>query len=484
VPALEDRVTGSATVSMWRRWALALAFLVAVTQLVGASAADALVYWTNYSTNTIGRANLDGTGANQAFIAGVSGPVGIAVDGAHIYWANYGGTGTIGRANLDGSGVDQGFVAGASGPAGMAVDAAHVYWTNYSGGTIGRANLDGSAADQSFIPGISSPEGITVDGAHVYWVNSGTSSIGRANLDGSAPDPNFIPGSSGTWGELAVDAAHIYWTNPSTNTVGRANLDGTGVNQSFIAGSLNPYGIAVDGAHLYWGNFGNNTIGRANLDGSAPDQAFIGDAGGPAGLAVNAVAGAVSPPPPPPPVLGRTINVSLRSGRVLVKTPGAKRFFPLTGDQQVVIGTEFDTSRGRLNLCSARDASGSPQCADVYEGSFRTAQSRSAGGLTDLILTGGNFRTCKHGRGARRAVSAARGRRKARSVRHLWGNGRGNFRTVGRYSAATVRGTSWVTNDRCDGTLTRVRTGSVSVRDLKRKRTVVVRAGRSYLARA
>ena len=67
-------------------------------------------------------------------------------------------------------------------------------------------------------------------------------------------------------------------------------------------------------------------------------------------------------------------------------------------------------------------------------------------------------------------------------TRKLWGDGKGKFRTRGRYSAATVRGTIWLVQDSCDGTLTRVRQGVVSVRD--RKRTVLVRAGRSYLAKA
>jgi hypothetical protein len=36
----------------------------------------------------------------------------------------------------------------------------------------------------------------------------------------------------------------------------------------------------------------------------------------------------------------------------------------------------------------------------------------------------------------------------------LRASARGHFRTIGRYSAATVRGTVWQTVDRCDGTLT------------------------------
>jgi len=47
-----------------------------------------------------------------------------------------------------------------------------------------------------------------------------------------------------------------------------------------------------------------------------------------------------------------------------------------------------------------------------------------------------------------------------------------------------VRGTLWLTADRCDGTLTRVTRGRVAVHDFRRRRTVLVRAGKSYLARA
>ena len=54
----------------------------------------------------------------------------------------------------------------------------------------------------------------------------------------------------------------------------------------------------------------------------------------------------------------------------------------------------------------------------------------------------------------------------------LWGNGKGKFRTNGKYSSATVRGTIWLVEDRCEGTLTRVRRGTVAVRDFKRKKTV------------
>jgi ferric-dicitrate binding protein FerR (iron transport regulator) len=47
-----------------------------------------------------------------------------------------------------------------------------------------------------------------------------------------------------------------------------------------------------------------------------------------------------------------------------------------------------------------------------------------------------------------------------------------------------VRGTIWTVTDRCDGTLTTVKRGKVAVKDFRRKKTVLVRAGKSYLAKA
>ncbi|HUF76948.1 MAG TPA: calcium-binding protein, partial [Longimicrobiales bacterium] len=94
-----------------------------------------------------------------------------------------------------------------------------------------------------------------------------------------------------------------------------------------------------------------------------------------------------------------------------------------------------------------------------------------------------------HGAGAYRFFSDAGPRRRSgsfrvvsRTVRKLWGNADGTFRTKGRYASATVRGTVWLTADRCEGTDVLVRAGSVTVRDFVREIDVVVRAGQRYLA--
>jgi ferric-dicitrate binding protein FerR (iron transport regulator) len=60
---------------------------------------------------------------------------------------------------------------------------------------------------------------------------------------------------------------------------------------------------------------------------------------------------------------------------------------------------------------------------------------------------------------------------------------KGRFRTRGRHSTATVRGTQYLVKDTCGGTLTSVLKGSVVVRDLVKKRNRVVKAGQKYLAK-
>ena len=106
------------------------------------------------------------------------------------------------------------------------------------------------------------------------------------------------------------------------------------------------------------------------------------------------------------------------------------------------------------------------------------SRARRAKGLTELNLKGSaaGFRNCRAGGGA--SASASR-----RTVRRLRANAKGRYRSRGKHSAATVRGTKWTMTDRCDGTLTRVKRGKVAVRDFRRKKTIVVTAGKSYLTR-
>jgi hypothetical protein len=134
----------------------------------------------------------------------------------------------------------------------------------------------------------------------------------------------------------------------------------------------------------------------------------------------------------------------------------------------------LDTRRGRVEIATERrKRGGQVQEARFHGGLFRVRQRKRDRYVTELVL-----------RGALDACGDGEARAAAASKRRLWGDGKGRFRTRGRYSSGAVRGTKWLTVDRCDGTLTLVRRGRVAVRDFTLGRTTLVTAGGRYLAEA
>jgi hypothetical protein len=198
---------------------------------------------------------------------------------------------------------------------------------------------------------------------------------------------------------------------------------------------------------------------------------------------VAPVPAAVSPaslPAAPTATLGTSVVVAPVSGTVFVKVPGTAAYAPLGAGSAVPVGAVLDTRRGKVALTSALDG-GKTQTATFERGVFQVRQSAKGHGLTDIYLRG-PAPSCGTSRSSGRAAAVAK--RKPPKKRQLWGRDKGGrFRTHGSNSVATVRGTSWITTDTCSGTRTTVKAGAVSVRDVHRHRTVLVRAGHSYLAR-
>lgn len=180
-----------------------------------------------------------------------------------------------------------------------------------------------------------------------------------------------------------------------------------------------------------------------------------------------------------PPVPGVIVGAQAVQGKVLIKEAGTNKFVALTGKTEIPVGSQVNTLGGTIRLTAALGG-GQMNSADFYQGIFTIFQRRARRAVTTLRLDGGNFRLC--GRGSTQALSIDA--RSKKPVRRLWGSGKGRFTTKGRYSSATVRGTKWLTQDQCDGTLTRVLSGIVRVRDLRLRKNIDVRAGGSYLARA
>ena len=179
-------------------------------------------------------------------------------------------------------------------------------------------------------------------------------------------------------------------------------------------------------------------------------------------------------------MLGTSVLVAPVEGTVLVKVPGAAGFVALGGaNGEVPTGAILDTRKGQVALTTALDG-GRTQTATFERGVFEVRQSKTGHGLTDIFLRG-PAPVCGTSRATGRVAAVAKRKPKQRQ---LWGRDKGGrFRTHGNNSVATVRGTSWITTDTCSGTRTTVKAGAVSVRDVHRHRTVLVRAGHSYLAR-
>ena len=104
-------------------------------------------------------------------------------------------------------------------------------------------------------------------------------------------------------------------------------------------------------------------------------------------------------------------------------------------------------------------------------------QTKGAKPITQLALNG--KLSCPKKTKKKASTSA-----KKKKVRRLWGDGKGRFRTKGRHGAATVAGTKWLTEDRCSGTLVRRASAARSrCSDFAKRKTVLVKQGKSYVAR-
>ena len=203
----------------------------------------------------------------------------------------------------------------------------------------------------------------------------------------------------------------------------------------------------------------------------------------------------------PPPVLGKTFNVEPVSGKVFISLPpgahltragfslGAREslskglhFIPLTEARQIPVGSTLETTAGVARIQTATANAGKLQQGDFGAGIFKLLQRRQQRGLTELNIVNNLSpkKVCATlGKGA--AVAA---KLSSKVLGRIHGSAHGRFVTKGQYSAATVRGTIWSVSNQCNGTLTKVTRDVVTVRDFRRRKTITLLSGQSYLARA
>lgn len=248
------------------------------------------------------------------------------------------------------------------------------------------------------------------------------------------------------------------------------------------------------------------TLTVTDADGTSTAQLWTGSRmlrdGGPSARTSSTLAIAQGPGPAPTPEQGRSVTIRATSGTVRVKLPGSKVYVDVSTLREIPLGSRIDARFGHVLVTAEVDAARHvTQSSTFYAGIFVVTQTKGSKPILVATLAGGTFAGCAPkpastrtvARGARFAdrallgvAATARRQRSKRKVRSLWGHGKGDFRTAGRRSSATVRGTWWLVEDRCDGTLTQVKQGFVDVRDTRRHRTIRLRAGKrsAYLAKA
>ena len=153
----------------------------------------------------------------------------------------------------------------------------------------------------------------------------------------------------------------------------------------------------------------------------------------------------------PSPKLGKTANARTVRGEVLVGIPSRRgrvaqkgvKFVPLEEARQIPIGSFLDTSRGTVALTTARNSAGRDPVGPVQRRAVPSAPVAEAEREGADRAADEGFRSRFQEPAPRRAATprpvGCRGAQSGACVR----DARGRYRTRGRHSAATVRGTVW-----------------------------------------
>lgn len=323
-----------------------------------------------------------------------------------------------------------------------------LWFTQPSGDRIGRVSLDGDTTEYAVA---GQPMSLAAGSDGAVWFTLRDDAIGRIDPQGTVTTFSAGLPKHSRPGDIVLGADGAMWF---TRRKGIGRVTPAGAISTFETPGLRPESIASAGDGAIWFSDANRPVlGRVGP----------ATAGAPAAVL---------------PVLGETVAASAQRGQVRVKVPGAGRFVTLAASTALPVGSIVDATAGKVSLRSALPAAGATQTGAFSGGRFQVRQPRAAGGLVKIALRG------RLDCGARTAMAETSGKRKRKRKRRLWGSDDGGlFQTLGLDSVTTVRGTRWLTEDRCAGTFTRVAEGSVVVRVRATGKRVVLDAGETYLAR-
>ncbi|HTR76168.1 MAG TPA: CSLREA domain-containing protein [Solirubrobacterales bacterium] len=201
-----------------------------------------------------------------------------------------------------------------------------------------------------------------------------------------------------------------------------------------------------------------------------------------------------NPPPSteePAPTNGETVVVAPKEGQVLIKLPGSEKYVPLEELKEIPVGAIIDATKGKVTLTSI-GPNGEEQTAVFFGGVFRVSQKEGKSVVVVELIANkvcrGGMALPEEGTATASSLVAtassvfARPGGKKKGGK-LWGSGHGNFTTEGNQGSATVRGTIWFVEDRCNGTtFFKTKRGIVTVKDFFKNKTLPLPAGKTYVA--
>jgi hypothetical protein len=329
---------------------------------------------------------------------------------------------------------------------------------------MGSGAAPGGGAVTDFVRALAS------NGTDVYVGTDSTNVAGIAQAD------HVVKWNGSAWSALSSNTGGADGWFPTSSTINSLTVSGSDVYAGGNFQNANGDPVADQIAHfdgIAWHTVGSNGAGNGPLDGNVTALAtfagklvaggsFTHGGGNPlAAFVASFNPGAVAPGGTP---TGTQTGTVLLNGR------------PFTGGP-IPFGSKLDVTHGTLTITTDTGV------VTVYGNGvlavFVILRGTDLGKpIVEFRLTSGNFATCN-----RKLAAVAATKPPSKVIRQLWAKGKGKFRTRGRYASATVRGTVWLTADRCDGTLTRVNQGIVQVADFTLKKKFLVHAGASHLAK-
>jgi hypothetical protein len=283
-------------------------------------------------------------------------------------------------------------------------------------------------------------------------------------------------------------------TTPATFTVSIGAASGRSVSASYAtadgtAGAPGDYQAASGTVTIPAGQTSATVTAQVAGDtADEPDETFTLALSGEANASVTKRSGTATIADDDPESRGEGPIQTSGSGTVLVRRPGAPGFTPLDFGDAMELGTIVDATRGVVKLVvPCVDCPGGVQSAEFYAGTFVCLRTRGAKPIWDIVLIDAYNAGKPVKNGIPKSFASGWDPVAALAAKRtlVWGKGKGRWRTTGRHGAASIRGTKWLVDDRKPGqTRIKVAEGVVTVRDFELRKTVKVKAGKSYVARA